>query len=508
MSKDANDADNAVYEAAEGFREAVQAGDLSRADEIMAAVKVQSNWTFSRTRAAEVAAEALAAIAVASSGDAKRLYAIALFGRLDALTNRKTTAFIPYGERAMDREPPRLVIDGKPALDAKARAYIAAVVRDYARASWQVSWSARAMVDEANSPTVREELAKLLLNRAENVASVFQAITGAVPGSLLETPGRKDAELTRSKQAARMLAALQPALRLSPIDTGDNLAAAANAMIKALVIRFKAPKGEGADSVAATGEAVSEALGFIQTLMRTRFSISIEAESYALIRPLQVWAGGSWPAETAEARAELASSVREAIALQARMQTVNRDLLAALILLMGDREAAVRSLTPLTRIPGLQPEVQKWLASGGAIEQPRRSSGSAEGAWREADGLLAQTSARAIRLRSVIDRDGVAIVKAMRAQSSDGALANAASLLVNLGRAVTQTLVLTMAKRNLELFEAPGEKVAFVPTRHETSEGTMADSEFVEVLEPGALRRGPTGAEDIIRKATVRSVRG
>lgn len=187
------------------------------------------------------------------------------------------------------------------------------------------------------------------------------------------------------------------------------------------------------------------------------------------------------------------------------MQVPNRDLLAAMIMLIGDRATALASLAPIAKLPGLSPEVQLWLTSGGTAQPPRQSEGSAEGAWREADSLLAQSAARAMRLRSVCEADGAAIVAGARALPDGAALVRSATLITNLGRAVAQNLVLTMGKRGLEVFGMPGEATAFDPVRHEASDGKAIDTATVTIIEPGALRTGPTGVVDVVRKATVRT---
>lgn len=480
-------------------------GDLARFGEELAAVKVGRLSHLAKETEFHRALLALAQIAASDPDPLRRLTALSLVGKADTATQSREAETGAACRAALRVEPPRLRIGDDQPLDADGRIYIAEALR-HSDEPWLTRWAALALLDETNSDNARTPLAALVLDRSPSLAEAFDLLASLVPGSLFERPATKEPELTRTRRLARLCDVLEGAIRNTNVESGPDLPAALNRLLQSLAFRYSRPTA-GRESQEVTEAAAAAIMTFVSTLIRIRFSISADPESYSAIRRLKSWFGqGSWPAALKIARAKLSQSVREAIALRARMQLPSRDLFAVLTQLTGDRRTAERQILPIADLPGIAPNIQDWLRSGGKRTGSREAGKNLEEAGlRDADDLIALASVRAGRLKAIAEGEAKAALAAIRQHPQLADAARALTQLVALGRAIPQDLELLLQRRSLSVFWNAGEIVENDPVRQEPAEGGLIDTQMVEVITPGVQRKLPNGTMIVVRKAAVRA---
>lgn len=435
-----------------------------------------------------------------------RLNALALLGKADRSTQRRDPRTGARATFSLRNVPPPLVERGEVVVDKDAREYIAGML-DHAEGEWVAEWATRALLDEAGSDYVRRALATQAFARAPSLTAAFRLVAECVPGSLHERPGRKDDDLARHRRIARLFNVLEETVRSARIDSGADLVQALNAMLLATVFRF-APPVAGNDAELETASAARAVLGFLSTLVRSRFSISADPESYAAVPRLRRWFGtAAWPAPMSEALARTSQSLREAIALRARMQLTSRELLSVLISIHQDRDSAVLQLAVLAEQPGVPPEVQDWLRSGGLSSPSRKSDPElVEAGMRDSDELIARAAILASKVRRLADGEAKAAVVGMRELQLAPELIRPVNQLMSFARALPDEVSALLGRRSMELFGESGETVQYDPSAHVGTGGTQVSSDRVRIVSPGARRVLPNGTRFVLQKATVQDI--
>ena len=260
--------------------------------------------------------------------------------------------------------------------------------------AWVAPYAARVLVDEGGETRLKNDVraayAALTFDRTETLAEAFMAIEQAVPGSRIDDPGTKEADLSRARRLLRLLPAIEDATRRSLKESGDDLLSAFNALMQRLVFRYARPVA-GVDSDEVTAEAARAALMLLSTLLRTRFVHSIEPDAYLSVGRLKYWLKvDSWPKSTGPARQRLSQTLLQAITLRARTGNPSRELLKVLIQLAGDRRR-VESNSP--RSPTSRVSRPK-CRSGCELADRRSPPGSKPGLARR---LACATSMRCSR---------------------------------------------------------------------------------------------------------------
>jgi hypothetical protein len=446
---------------------------------------------------------------VASEGEPlQRLAALALIGKADSSVQRREPVIEQSAREALRIEPPRLVSHGSSALDFNARRYIAEVL-DRAEGEWVGRYAAQALLDEERSDHARLSFARLVFDRSPSLADAFRLIASTASESLHAKPGKKDADLARARRIARLFPALTEAIRLTPIDTGEALDTELRPLVQSLMLRFSAPK-IGLEGQEAAASAVREALAFLSTIVRTRFSISTSSETYSPINGIKRWCERQeWPLEAKDAVGRLEQSLLEAIMLQARLGRPPSELVQILISLKGDRPRVEARLKAIAAEPGLEPSVREWLHFGGK-SGPRRFSThhATEAGLRDADPLLAAAAVRGERVRRRLELVADEVVAVIRTHPGLTQEAIKLTQLLNDVRALIGDLSSLLRRRSLHLFGEHGEIIEADPSRQEREDGRVIDTPAVRVRAPGVVRRLATGTEAVVRKVVVEGVQG
>lgn len=447
-----------------------------------------------------------AAVTNQAASSRSRLEALALLGKADRSTQRRDRRTGDQARAALAVAPPPFVERGEAVVDKDAREYIAGML-DHAEGEWVAGWATKALLDEVGSDEVRRALAAQLLARAPTLADAFLLLAKSVPGSLHERPGRKDSDLARHRRIARLFNVLEEAVRAARIESGSNLADALNAMLQATAFRFAPPKA-GPEAEQETAGAAIAVLAFVSTLVRTRFSISTDPDAYAAVPRLRRWFGGqAWPHSMADALARTSQSVREAIALRARMSLPSRELLSVLVQIHEDRQVAVRLIAPVAEQPGVPPDVQDWLRSGGMPTSTRTSAPDlVEAGMRDSDELIARAGIAAAKVRVLVDGEAKAAVVRMRELQLAPEVVRPINLLVSFARTMPDDLFSLLSRRSIELFGEQGCVVEYDPTAHAGAGGRPVGSERVRIMASGARRVLPNGTTFVLQRATVQEV--
>lgn len=495
----------------EALLDRARAGDLEGYAEAITAVPVYQLSTIGNLDGFQQSVAAL--VPLAAGGDKlRRLKALALIGRADNTTQQKQEALARSARDAVRAPPPQFGVEGQKALSPDERYYISLVVAR-SEADWVPAYAARALVDEEGPPRlkndVRAAFASLVFDRMETLTEAFRLMAGAVPGSLLEDPRTKDAELSRTRRLARLLPAIEHATRLAMSDNGADLAAGFNEMLQALVFRYGRPTtGTEGDDLAAG--VVDAALMLLSTLLRTRFLISVETEAYKTVGRLKHWhKTDSWPKAARGARLRLEQTLLQAIVLRARTGNASGELLAVLIQLAGDRRRVERQLAADAETPGIPADVQDWMRAGGRQSAPRfRTAAAGEAGLRDVDTLIAGATLRAHHLHGLAEGRAKEAVAMIRQKLDSADAVRALVQFLNHSRALANDVLALSRRRSFATFGEPGALVEAVPSRHQLEDAALITTEMVQIERPGIERLLPNGTAEVILPAIVKGAPG
>jgi hypothetical protein len=482
-------------------------GDLAGYAAAIAAIPVNRLNTVGKDETFQESVRRLVPIALKGSSPLKRLNALALIGRADSTTQQKQPAIGDAARAAVGIEPPALGAEAQDKLTPDDRYYVALAV---ARGdpSWATRYAARALVEESGEPRIKNDVravfAAQVFNDAMTLADAFRLIASAVPGSLHEDPKTKTAELSRAKRITKLLPSIDDAARRTLRDSGEGLSEAFNAMMQMLVFRYSRPMS-GLESDEISAGVANAVLLLLGTLVRTRFSIAVETESYKSVGRLQSWLKTrAWPANISAARNRLGQSLIEAIAVRASMGNASRELFQVLIQLTGHRTSAAAQLVPLADRPGVPAEVQDWLRAGGVQPPPRfESAASDESGLRDVDTLVASTFLRARRLTALVEGEAKSALIKVRELPEIADVARQLTQTFNFARALANDCAAVARRRSMITFGTVGEKVIVEPKRHRQPDGALIETEQARVDVPGVERTLPNGTVEVIMPAIV-----
>lgn len=491
----------------EALLESARNGDLDNFASVLSSVPVSRLGSLGKDQPFRDGVDQLVPFALNASDPIKRLQALALIGRADSTTQQKQAEIGKSAKRAAAVEPPQLDVAAQEKLKSEDRYYIALVVAR-ADADWKVNYAARSLLNETSLPKtrdprdVRSAFTEILFDGAPDLSGMFRTLAAAVPGSLHENPGTKEADLSRARRVARVLAPIEDAIRNGVKENGNELAASFNKMLQALVYRYARPMvGLEGDEVAAG--VVDAVLSLVGTLLRTRFSLAGQTESYKAVAQLKHWhKTQTWPKCVRPARQRLAQSLREAITWRAQTGKVSRELLAVLIQIVGDRRTVEKQLLVIAEQPEIPPDVQDWLRAGGTSPQKRFENVAAEEAGlRDADSVIATALVRAQRLRTLVDDPAIS-----DQERENTLIGGAQKQIVNFARAIANDVIGIGGRRSMTLLGIVGEIVPADRKRHRSLDGRLIQTEFVRIESPGVERTFPNGTSEVVLPAQVTEV--
>ena len=420
----------------------------------------------------------------------QKLFALTVLARLASRVKAMRAQMSREMSAALDTCPPPL----SELSDAEDRFYAAQALA-HASGDWVVPYLARSVVEEETGEKARSELVRTLLQKASELSYAFQALSEPLKEWKPETEAPGD---TAAKRLKRILSALRPELLLSDTPAGDDLGLAIKRLISAA---FHIAGPPTAPSVLV--DVTAEIALFLHDLVRTRFSLAVEASTYSALRvPSRWFLSGRWPDDASDALELLSRDIAEAIALLAKQGVTDDELLGSLILVAGSREAALRITSRIAGgTTGLAKEVVGWLERGRVTAEPKGTSLMAESGRLAADPTLALILLDSRRVIELLDGPGRDLLNEVGI--FEPSLETSTKTLLEKSRALADAVRALAAKRSLRIRGEVGDVVEYSPVEQEGIHGPIVGARRVKIVRPLVERVRSDGTADIVVKAAV-----
>ncbi len=227
-----------------------------------------------------------------------------------------------------------------------------------AHAPWLPVYLAQSVAEEDAGEKARTEFLKALLTRANSLADTFGLLAEAFSSIRFETETPGD---SMAKRFVRTLTALRPVLLASLVEAGADAGKQFDDWLRAAMRASGKPKDE-ATQIDLTREVVLT----LHDLVRTRFSMATEPETFAVLKQCRAFFSGiSWPDDLRTTMELLVQGVSEALLMLGRQDVPQQALLEQLELVCGFRERAKAVATQLAeRHTELPERIRGWLRRG------------------------------------------------------------------------------------------------------------------------------------------------
>ncbi|WP_146191529.1 hypothetical protein [Azospirillum humicireducens] len=306
---------------------------------------------------------------------------------------------------------------------------------------------------------------------------------------------------TRARRLTRIVAALRPMLLAADLEAGVELGLSLADLIQAALPAHMLPESrEVRDTVAET------VVWLLYELLRTRFSLATESETYEAISLLNRWyAPASWPDGVAASLRRVAGVLLEATELLARQGITDDNLFLALVTLVG-RDVAIRRTTLIgERIAGLAPDVLRWLRQPAQGRRRVASTNFAEeSGLLSADEAIGRLMIDAATFSRETSRIGQDILDSLAIH--DPGLVDPAGKLLRGARLLMTSASVVAAARHLVLRNTPGEIVEYLPAEHDL--GGMGGARRVRIITPAVIRQIEGLSPQVVLKARVEPIGG
>lgn len=304
---------------------------------------------------------------------------------------------------------------------------------------------------EDKSDRVRLELVEFLVETRPSLSDVMAGLASAFEH---RAPDGAAAAKAHAKRAARTIETLRAAFAVSDIEPGAEPGEQFNRLVRMAVRPF----GNKVDPKVAE-DLAAQVVRFVQTLIRSRFSLSLEPETYAAVkRASGFFPRGTWPKSLAGVLHGLERDILEALVLLGRQGVESKSLLEQLSVVAGSREAAKeRSDAIVQAHPELPENVKFFLTHWQVKVGPDQDSEEVQDAvLRQVDSAIADALVEAERLRRIRGQEEVD-------QHSVGDAAHAMA-----------RRVLELAKRRgIDFYGAEGQEMKASPKYFQSESGAV-----------------------------------
>lgn len=356
-----------------------------------------------RLPAFRVGMEALVRSATSPDNQLGRLHALAQLARISQAARGLTSDVAGTAKPALVHELPPASL----AKDAEERWYIAKALA-WADGDWVLPYSLRAIASEPpTADKVRAEFMAVAFSRASDLASLFAGLRDAFCNERPDTEAPAD---SLAKRLAKALAALREEVVNSRLPSGSEVGKRFGEITSKSLGSLGMPSEDGT-RVSLARELV---LGTYD-LVRTRFSLSTDADTYTALRYAKRLVGsGSWPKELRPDLDLLAASLLESLLLIAKQGLMPQSLREYLELAVNYRERADALLRSLADDhPELDEKVRAWLRGVRTVAASASTTLVNESQELRSDPLLAEALLDAGQAEEALS-SLVAIVSAVR----------------------------------------------------------------------------------------------
>lgn len=378
--------------------------------------------------------------------------------------------------------------------DADDRAYAAQALQ-WASGDWVIPYVARSIVEEETGEKTRSELIRILLDKTPDIATGL----GALRSPLVDwRPATENPSDTVARRLIRISVAFRRELLLREDPPGDDLGEVFQGLISDCFKRVGKPS-----SFEVSGEVASEVANFLHDVVRTRFSLAIDSNTYGALRVVSRWFPERvWPKTTRKPLDILASDIQEAITLLAKQRITDEQLLKYLIIIEGSREDALKITSGIAnRMTGLSAEVSEWLRRGRSSRRAPGAELRAESSQLAADPALALLLIDSRRMLQMLEGSGQDLLNEVRVFEPN--LEQNTETLLNMSQALASGVQALAGKRSLTIRGKPGELVDYSPLEHEGIGGPIIGARRVRIVRPLVERIRAGKTSEIVIKAVV-----
>jgi hypothetical protein len=380
------------------------------------------------------------------------------------------------------------------------RTYVAKAC-SIAQAPWCAGYLANAAVVEDSAERTRLECFRSLLKLLPNLQAVLEYLRDHI---LDFEPAKESPGDSVGRRLRRILAALRRAISSKVVDSGP-----APGDVLAEVLRLPFRRHDPPSAYEIIGALADEAGTLVHELIRTRFSLAVDAETYKPLRVVRGWLDYRWSefVQSSNPLESVRRDLREAITILAKQGKTDNELADALEVVCGSRREARSVMAQIgEETVGIDETVRSWLLNSST---PRLVS---EIASESPSYAIESQRLYEASLLAELFLDAADLIKALGVigqKVTDGPgrahleeLTDLDSLIAKAG--ATADVAISFAKRrSLELRGEVGEEVEYSPLEHDLIGGFRTGLRRVRIARPAVAYRSPDSAPIIVKKAVV-----
>jgi hypothetical protein len=357
-------------------------------------------------------------------------------------------------------------------------------------ANWMPEYLARSVAEEEQGEKARGEFMSALFERVRTVSEVLKLLSDAFVEVRPETESPSE---TIGRRLVRTFVAFRSSLLTSFIDAGTDVGAGMDALIRNSLRRSGRPQNAKVQM-----DLTRETALTIHDLVRTRFSLATEPQTFAALRYCRSFFPGiNWPVDVRDVMAHLIQDISEALVLLGRQDVPNSGLLEQLELVCGLRERARVVATAIAeKHPELPERIRVWLRHGRLVNVLAASETLEESLLAAADGAIGLAL---IEARSLSHYSEIALQIASALEIYDPVLAARAGDMIRHMKGTCQSIEEVAKRRSLELLGKTGEEAEYSPKYFDVA--TPLGGRMVMVRRPAVVRTdSQKKAADVVLK--------
>lgn len=355
------------------------------------------------------------------------------------------------------------------------------------KADWLLVYLAQSIAEEDTGEKARVELIVALMARVNSVSHALALLAQAFSAVRFETEAPGD---SMAKRLIRTLSAFRPALLTSLVEAGEDAGKQLDGLVRDALRKSGRPQEEKVQI-----DLTREVALTLHDLVRTRFSVSTEAETFAALKFCRVFfLSASWPMDLRQTMELLVQDVSEALVMLGRQDVPNQGLLEQLELACGLKERARVVATNLANKHSELPErIRDWLKRGRLVPTISASEMLEESLLQAVDSSIGLALYESRRLKE-LDDSLHRIISTL--EIYDPALAITTKGYEEQVAATLLAIVEVAKRRGIDLLGALGEEVEFTPKYFDPLGSVMGRK--VIVRRPAIVRSSSLGSPTVV----------
>lgn len=347
---------------------------------------------------------------------------------------------------------------------------------------WLPKYLAQSIAHEDQGEKARAELMVALFTQVQSVSDTLDLLEDEFELLKFETESPPD---SMAKRLIRTLTVFRPAVVSSLIEAGEVPGIKLNNLLRAAFRKHGHPQEEKIKI-----ELTREVAFTIHDLVRTRFSVSTEAETFlALAYCRSFFKSTIWPKELRAALDFLIQDICEALVMLGRQGIPNQGLLQQIELLCDHRQNAQAIAISLSEKHLELPEnIRQWLNRGKIVATVAASEDLQENLLRASDSTIGFAL---IEARKVLSHASLTIQVLSSIDIFEPSLAGAMKEYFFASEILARQAEELAKQRNIDLFGAVGEIMDYYPKYFNIS--TTSTRQKVRVKLPAIVRKKPDG---------------